>query len=235
LLAPVHEHLIRVLEPAPGLRWLDLGTGTGAVALLAARAGAEVVGLDLAPALIETARRRASAATVSVSFEVGDAEALPYSDRSFDAISSAMGIIFASDHRAVVRELARVCRPGGRIAYSAWRPGGAWSPVWSRYIPPPLPTSDDLRNEESAERLLGDAFEVRFEEGEAPQTGESGEHMWQLLMTSSGLFRSDVESLPPDQRESLHRDCVEFADAHRRDGRVHMRSQYLVVVGHRRA
>jgi SAM-dependent methyltransferase len=227
--------LIRVLEPAPGLCWLDLGTGTGAVALLAARAGADVTGLDLAPALIETARRRALESGLFVSFEVGDAEALPYPDGSFDAISSAMGIIFASDHGLVARELARVCRPGGRIAYSAWRPGGAWSPVSSRYIPPPPPRSDDLRNEESAERLLGDAFELRFEEGEAPQTGESGEQMWQLLMTSSGLFRSDVESLPPEERESLHRDWVEFADAHRRDGRVHLPSQYLVVVGRRRA
>ncbi len=85
-----------------------------------------------------------------------------------------------------------------------------------------------------AERLLGDSFDVRFEYDEAPQAGESGEQLWQLLMTSSGLFRSEVDSLAPERRESLHREWVEFADAHRRAGRVHVPSQYLVTIGRRK-
>ena len=74
-LAPVHEHLARILDPRPGLRWLDVGTGTGALALLAARSGADVTGVDLAPGLIETARRLAATEGLDVTFEVGDAEA----------------------------------------------------------------------------------------------------------------------------------------------------------------
>src|SRR5438552_14546748 len=92
LLAPVHEHLISALAPRPGVCWLDLATGTGAVALRAARAGADVTGLDLAPRLIETARRLAAAEGLTVRFDAGDAEELPYGPASFDVVSSAMGI-----------------------------------------------------------------------------------------------------------------------------------------------
>src|SRR5712691_5185566 len=123
LLAPVHEHLVRVLHPRPGLRWLDVATGTGALALRAARAGADVTGVDLAPGLIATARRLAAEEGLAVRFEVGDAEALPCEDASFGTVSSAMGIIFAPDHPAVAHELARVCEPGGRIGFSAWHRG----------------------------------------------------------------------------------------------------------------
>src|SRR5262249_60648588 len=120
-LAPVLAPLVGGLGPARGARWLDLATGTGALALLAARHGAEVTGLDLAPKLIETARRLAADSGVNVRFDVGDAEAIPCRDASFTVVSSSMGIIFAPDHEAVAREVARVCAPGGRIGFSAWR------------------------------------------------------------------------------------------------------------------
>src|SRR5439155_3047742 len=83
--APVHAQVVALLDPAPGTRWLDVTTGTGAVALLAARAGADVVGVDIAPRMIELARAKAE--TLPVQFEVGDAEALPYPDAEFDAVS----------------------------------------------------------------------------------------------------------------------------------------------------
>src|SRR5947209_7288127 len=95
LLAPVHEHLARALDPRPGVRWLDVATGTGALALRAARAGADVTGVDLAPKLIETARRLAADKGLTISFAVGDAEALPVEEASFAVVSSAMGLIFA--------------------------------------------------------------------------------------------------------------------------------------------
>src|SRR5687767_956505 len=107
-LFPVHDTLIEQLSPTPGERWLDLATGTGAVALRAARRGAEVSAQDLASDLIETARRAAADEGLAVRFDVGDAEHLPYADASFDVVSSVHGIVFAADHSAVARELGRV-------------------------------------------------------------------------------------------------------------------------------
>jgi len=118
----LHERLVEHLDPQPGERFLDVATGTGAVALRAARAGADVTGVDLAPALVETARRRAGHEGLSADFKVGDAENLPFEDGSFDVVASAIGVMFAPDHAAVARELARVCRPGGRLGLVNWTP-----------------------------------------------------------------------------------------------------------------
>ena len=237
LLAPVHEHLVSALAPRPGVRWLDLATGTGAVALRAARAGAEVTGLDLAPRLIETASRLAAAQGLSIRFEAGDAEELPYDAASFDIVSSAMGIIFAPDHRAIARELARVCRPGGRIGFSAWREGASFMPVTSRYAPPPEPGQGDpleWGRKEYAQSLLGEAFELEFEEGDAPVTGNSGEEIWQLLLAASGPFKARAESLTPERRSELHREFVDYLEQHRGPGGIRLPGPYLLILGSRR-
>lgn len=115
--ADIHDDLVERLGVRAGERWLDLATGTGAVAVRAARRGAVVTGQDLAEGLIQTAQRLAAQDGVDVTFEVGDCEQLPYPDGSFDVISSAQGAVFAPDHRAVARELERVSAPGGRIAW----------------------------------------------------------------------------------------------------------------------
>ena len=138
-LANVHDHLVRELDPQPGETWLDVGTGTGAVASRAARAGAAVTGSDLAPALIETAKRLAAEEGLEITYEVGDAEELPYGNADFDVVSSSFGAIFAPDHKAVARELARVTRPGGRLGLTAWDPtgGGAdFFKIMGRFRPP---------------------------------------------------------------------------------------------------
>lgn len=140
--AEVHDDLVASLAPTPGERWLDIATGTGAVAARAARAGAHVIGVDIAPALIDTARQLAAAEGLNVQFEVGDAERLEYRDASFDVVASAQGTMFAPDHEAVARELARVCRPGGRLGLTCWRPGGAIEKFFSllaAFQPPPPP------------------------------------------------------------------------------------------------
>ena len=123
-LTDIYDDLIARLGVRSGERWLDVATGTGAVAIRAAQMGALVTGQDFAPPLIERARRLALAAGVEATFDLNDCEQLPYDDAAFDVVSSAQGAVLAPDHRAVAAELARVCRSGGRLGLSAWRPGG---------------------------------------------------------------------------------------------------------------
>ncbi len=119
-LADMHQVVIDRVDPQPGDRLLDAATGTGALAILAARRGADVTGLDFAPALIETARARAAEEGVTVAFELGDVEAMPFEDATFDKVTSTVGTMFAPDHGAVARELARVTKPGGRLVVACW-------------------------------------------------------------------------------------------------------------------
>ena len=107
--------LMELVDPQPGESVLDVGTGSGGLALLAARAGARVRGIDVAEDGIERARARAAEADLDVRFDVGDAQSLPYAAAAFDVVVSTFGVIFAPDQRRAARELARVCRPGGRL------------------------------------------------------------------------------------------------------------------------
>jgi SAM-dependent methyltransferase len=108
----------------PGTRLLDVGCGAGQLALIAARAGAVVTGCDIATNWLEKAKLRAAAEGLDVAFEEGDAEALPYEDGQFDAVTSMFGAMFAPRPELVAAELARVCRPGGVIAMANWTPAG---------------------------------------------------------------------------------------------------------------
>jgi 2-polyprenyl-3-methyl-5-hydroxy-6-metoxy-1,4-benzoquinol methylase len=118
------EQFFRRLGVTPGTRLLDVGCGAGQLALIAARAGAEVTGCDIATNWIEKARARAAAAGLDITFEEGDAEALPYDDAQFDVVVSLIGAMFAPRPDLVAAELTRVCRPGGMIAMANWTPAG---------------------------------------------------------------------------------------------------------------
>jgi len=236
-LAPVHEHLARVLEPRPRLRWLDIGTGTGALAQLAAHGGAVVTAVDLAPRLLETARRLADAEGLVIDFRVGDAEALDVADGSFEVISSAMGLFLAPDHAAVAHELGRVCEQGGRIGFTAWRRDAGFMAITRKYTPPLQPGQGDAADwgsEEYVERMLADAFELRFEDGDSPMQGESGEALWELTTTSVGPVKARTADMEPEVREQFHREFVDFFESHRVGDGVRASTPYLLVLGTRR-
>lgn len=125
-----------------GDKVLDVACGTGVVAVTAARKGAQVKGLDLTPALLEDARKNAAVIGAPIEFTEGDAEALPYKDGEFDVVLSQFGHMFAPRPEVVVKEMLRVLKPGGRIAFSTWPPElmiGRMFSIVARYLPPPPP------------------------------------------------------------------------------------------------
>jgi ubiquinone/menaquinone biosynthesis C-methylase UbiE len=153
------EFLDRLALPS-GIRLLDVATGSGQLALIAARRGMQVIGVDIATNSIEAARGRASFEGLDVRFDEGDAEALPYPDASFDAVATIYGAMFAPRPELVASEMARVCRPGGTIAMANWTAEGFIGQMFktfARFIAPPGMPSPTLWGDEATVRQrLGD-------------------------------------------------------------------------------
>jgi ubiquinone/menaquinone biosynthesis C-methylase UbiE len=237
-IADIHALVIDRLDPRPGRRWLDLACGTGAVAELAAARGAAVTGLDLAPALVETAIERARERGLPIDYRVGDCERLSLADASFDAISSTCGVMFAPDHAATARELARVTRPGGRIALANWTPAGGVARMFRMMAPfqpaPPPSSPFDWGAESHVRALLGEWFELQLEEHVSTLRIGSGEAYWELFSTSYGPTKTLADTLG-SRREELHRAWVDFfEDNYRADGEIAHTREYLLVLGERR-
>jgi SAM-dependent methyltransferase len=139
---PVAAQLVKFAAINPGEKVLDVATGTGVVAITAARAGAKVTGLDLTPPLLEEAKRNAQIAAVDVEWKEGDAEALPYPDASFDVVTSQFGHMFAPRPELAISEMRRVLKPGGRVAFATWPPEHVVGRIFgfvARNSPPPPP------------------------------------------------------------------------------------------------
>lgn len=239
-ISDIHEDLVQRLEPVAGTAFLDVACGTGGVAERAAARGAVVTGSDFAPGLVETARRRAAERGLEITYEVGDAEALPFEDASFDVVASCFGAMFAPDHRAAAAELARVCRPGGRLGLASWTPEGGVGDLFrmmGSFQPPPPPEAGPpllWGTRGHVEELLGDAFELEFVELESPQLGGSGEELWELFSTSFGPSKTLADSLPPERRDEYHRATVEFYEGYRQEDGIRHPRHYLVALGRRR-
>ena len=134
------ESFIQRLHLKPGTKVLDVACGTGNQSIPAARAGADVIGLDIATNLLEQARKRAADEKLKIEFVEGDAEKLPYEAARFDVVMSMFGAMFAPRPEVVAAELLRVCRPGGLIAMGNWTPEGFVGQMFqitARHAPPP--------------------------------------------------------------------------------------------------
>jgi SAM-dependent methyltransferase len=233
--------LMEHIGVSPGEDVLDVATGTGNLALRAAAAGAQVVGVDLTPELFDTAQRRASDQGVAVQWVEGDAEQLPFEDASFDVVLSAFGVQFAPRHEVVAQELARVCRPGGRIGLVSWTPEGqigelfkimgAYMPAPPDYAsPPPL-----WGSEEHVRRLFADTgVEFEFTRGHNPWRFDSAEHYVVFFEGNYGPTLKARERLSADGRwEECREDIYKMAERRNEatDGGLLMQAEYLVAVG----
>jgi ubiquinone/menaquinone biosynthesis C-methylase UbiE len=159
----VAEQLVDSADLHAGWRVLDVATGSGNAAIAAARLGCEVVGVDYVPALLDRGRLRAAAEGLDVALLEGDAEALPFPDRSFDAVTSVFGSMFAPDHQRAASELLRVCRPGGTIALASWMPEGFIGQLFrtvAAHVPPPAGVQSPMLwgKEAHLRELFGDGI-----------------------------------------------------------------------------
>jgi SAM-dependent methyltransferase len=165
IVAPLGEVLVEACLVTAGDRVLDIAAGTGTVAIPAAEAGASVTASDLTPELLAVGERTALAAGLDVTWEEGDAEALPYADGAFDVTASCVGVMFAPFHRAAADELVRVTRRGGRIGLVSWTPEGFIGQMFAvmrPYAPPPPPGAEPpplWGSERHVRGLLGDRVE----------------------------------------------------------------------------
>jgi SAM-dependent methyltransferase len=238
-LADAQAALVDAVGVEPGERWLDVATGTGAVARLAAQRGAVVTGLDLAPALIETARAHAVAEGIDARFDVGDAESMPYEDAAFDVVVSSFGSMFTPDHAATAGELGRVCRSGGRLGLLTWLPEGGVQEIFAvtaQFVAPPSNVGNpfDWGRREYLEELLGEAFELSFAEGVSLLTAPSGEDVWELFVTGYGPTKSAAAALDAERREEFHRAWVALFEGYRDGDVVRHPREYLLTTGRRR-
>ena len=135
------EAFYRRLSVPRGSRLLDVACGSGQLALIASRNGADATGIDITENLVERAQERARVEGVGARFRLADAEALPFADASFDVVASLVGAMFAPRPEIVTRELLRVCRPGGMVAMANWTCRGFVGTIWqtlSRFAAPPV-------------------------------------------------------------------------------------------------
>jgi ubiquinone/menaquinone biosynthesis C-methylase UbiE len=148
VMAPLGPVLVAAADIAAGDRVLDVAAGSGNVSLPAAKVGARVVASDLTPELLQRAQIRAAELDLQVECREADAEALPFADAEFDAVLSAIGVMFAPRHQRAANELVRVCRPGGTLGLISWTPEGffgqmlaAIQPYWSAPQPAVAPAA----------------------------------------------------------------------------------------------
>jgi ubiquinone/menaquinone biosynthesis C-methylase UbiE len=233
------EEFIARLGIPPGARVLDVACGTGNATFPAARVGAIVTGVDIAPNLLEQARGRAKAEGLKIQFDEGDAEKLSYPDGSFDFVVTMFGAMFAPRPDLAAAELVRVCRPGGRIAMANWTPQGFSGKQFkavAKYAPPPpgVPAPVLWGDEATVrQRLSKNISDLRLTRQyvtlEFPfSVPETVEFFRQYFGPTQRAF----EKLDENGQKALRKDLESLWTEHNRatDGTTSVESEYLEVI-----
>lgn len=210
----VGERLCRAVDVHAGERVLDVATGSGNTALAAARRGARVTAIDLAKAPLELASHRSEIEGLKVEFQLADMRSLPFQDGSFDVVLSTFGVTFAPDRQRVADEVARVCRPGGRIGLVNWAPQGLVGSnltIAGRYVPP-AGALDRLRawgTVESLRELLGRRItDLRVRLRSTDLCAASAADLIASVASSMGPIRDALAQLDQADRLSLETELV---------------------------
>lgn len=226
-----------------GHRVLDVAAGSGNASLPAARAGADVVALDLTPELLAVGRQAAEREGLAVTWQQGDAESLPYPDGQFDAAMSCVGVMFAPSHQRCADELLRVLRPDGTLALASWTPEGFIGQMFATmkpYVPAPPAGSQPpplWGSEAHVRELLGDGVdELRAERAHLPvDTFADAEQFLDFFRSRYGPTIAAYAGLAqtPDRAAALDADLLALADSYDL-GHGRMEWEYLLVTARKR-
>lgn len=232
------EAFVDRLDVRPGMKVLDVACGSGNLAIFAAQKGADVTGVDIADNLIESAKVRAAEDGLDIKFEVGDAEALPYEDNSFDLVMTMFGAMFAPRPDVTASELVRVCKPGGTIAMANWTPTGHAGEMFklaTKYIPPPdMPPPVLWGVPEKVRERFGDKVtdltmtpvlaDMMFDFGPTEVVEHFREYFGPTIMAFKAIpkeqheaYRSDLEALWKENNTAT-------------DGTTHVKGEFLEVI-----
>ena len=235
----VADHVVRSVEIKAGERVLDIACGTGNTALMARARGAKVTGLDLTPELLAVARKRGEAAGYGdITWQPGDAEALPFPEASFDVVVSSCGLMFAPDQAKVAEEVARVVRPGGRIAIQAWTKDGGVGRMFAvtgKFVAPPpgVPSPFLWGDEQHVRALLGAAFrDYRFEHYDCPEFADTPEQVADLYLDRYGPTHRAYHALPPEKATAFRQELIALYRGYitPADGKVRWGREYLLTL-----
>ncbi|MFK5736381.1 class I SAM-dependent methyltransferase [Pseudomonas urmiensis] len=234
------------LAEACDLRWdeqvLDVAAGNGNATLAAARRGCRVTSTDYVPELLKRGEERARAEHLDVVFQTADVEALPFDSGAFDAVISTFGVMFAPDQAQAAKELARVCRSGGRIGLANWTPQGFIGQMFKtlgRHVPPPAGAQPPSRwgDEEQLHQLFGDAIgSIKVSRQHFNFRYRSPAHFIDVFRTWYGPVHKAFASLESAAAGALESDLTQLLIEHNGagEGSLVVPSEYLEVVISRR-
>lgn len=233
----VGETLCEAVDIRSGQRVLDVAAGNGNATLAAARRFVDVVSTDYVEALLDGGRQRASAERLPVSFQVADAEALPFADASFDVVLSTFGVMFTPDHAKAASELIRVCRSGGRIGLANWTPDGFIGRLFKvigAHVPPPAGIKSPALwgTGEHVTALFGPSADVAAVRKFFTFRYRSPAHFVDLFRKVYGPVHKAFAALDANKAASLERDILVLVDEFNvaKDGTMVVPSAYLEVV-----
>ena len=238
----VGEQLAEACDLRTDERVLDVAAGNGNATLAAARRGCAVTSTDYVGSLLERGAERARAERFEVNFQIADVEALPFDDASFDAVLSTFGVMFAPDHARAAAEMARVCRPGGRIGMANWTPTSFIGQVFKllgRQLPPPAGVQSPALwgTEAHLHALFGEqAANIQAQSRMFQFRYRSAAHFLDVFKRWYGPVHKAFAALPADQAAALERDLTELLHSLNRAGpdTLIVPSEYLEIVITRR-
>ena len=240
LIERIADDLVDAADLHAGWRVLDVATGSGNAAIAAARLGTRVTGLDYVPQLLERAQQRSVAEGFEIEFVEGDAEALPFRDDEFDAVTTMFGSMFAPNHPQAAAELVRVTKPGGTIAIAAWTPDGFIGELFKttgKHVPPPSGVQSPLLwgTESHLRELFGDSIaSLRSQERVFTYRFKAAEDFADVFRRWYGPTLKAFEALETDEaRAALKADIDELArrwDRLESDDAVAIPAAYLETV-----